>query len=238
MRLNRYIAKCGAASRRNADDLIRNGRISVNGRVTKELGFKVVCENDQVFLDGDLLIPIAEEKYILLNKPAGVLTTVTDPFRRRTVFELVPKIPGLVPVGRLDLDSEGALLLTNDGDLNFRLAHPSYKIDKIYFVRVDQPIVPKLLLRLQKGVDIGEKKYVHAGKVTQIDEFSLSMLLYEGKKRQIKRMLRILGYRVEYLFREQFAFLRCEDLESSSWRFLMQKEILRLKKLVGLIDAD
>lgn len=238
MRLNRYIAICGMASRRGADELIRNGRISINGKIVTHPGIQVVINQDKIFLDHNLLIPIVEKKYILLNKPAGVITTVTDPFGRPTVLELVPKFPGLVPVGRLDLDTEGVLLLTNDGDLNFRLTHPRYKIDKTYFVRVDQPIVPKLLSRLQEGVDIGEKKIVHAEVVKQSDQVSLLLILHEGRKRQIKKMLQVLGYQVKYLCREQFAFLRCDNVESSSWRFLNHSEILKLKKLVGLSDAN
>ncbi len=238
MRLNLYIAKCGRASRRGADELIRNGRISINGKIVNNPGIQVEVNRDKILLDDNLLSLAVEKKYVLLNKPSGVLTTVSDPFGRPTVLELVPQIPGLVPVGRLDLDTEGVLLLTNDGDLNFRLAHPRYKIDKTYFVKVDLPIVPKLLSQLHKGVDIGEKNIVRAGVVKQIDMFNLTLVLHEGRKRQIKRMLRVLGFQVKYLCREQFASLRVDNLEPSSWRFLNQREILKLKKLVGLSDAD
>jgi len=234
MRLNQYIAKCGVASRRGADELIRKGRVSINGRIVKELGSKVNNLADQVFLDNHLLEPVKENQYILLNKPTGVLTTVKDPSKKLTVMSLVPKNPGLVPVGRLDFDTEGVLLLTNDGELNYRLTHPRFKIDKIYIVKVDRPLYSSVIKRLQQSVDIGEKKPVSADKVELIDKFTIRLILHEGKKRQVRRMMQALGFTVKYLRREQFAFLRCDKLELSTWRLLNQQEVKNLKKLVEL----
>jgi pseudouridine synthase len=232
MRLNQYIARCGVTSRRGADELIRKGRISINGQIIKELGRKVNIVADKVFLDAQLLKQIDENQYVLLNKPAGVLTTVKDPSVKPTVMSLVPKIPGLVPVGRLDFDTEGVLLLTNDGELNYRLTHPRFKIDKIYLARVDRPLYPSVIKRLQQNIDIGEKKPVFADKVEWIDTCTIRLILHEGKKRQVRRMMQALGFTVQYLCREQFAFLRCDEIERSSWRLLNQQEIKNLKKLV------
>jgi len=238
MRLNRFLAKCGVASRRKADELIQAGHVQVNGQWITELGTQVDIEQDQVNLDGKPVYPAHEFVYLIFNKPARVLTTVKDSFNRPTVMKFVPKIPGLVPVGRLDYDTEGVLLFSNDGDLVFRLSHPRYQIDKIYSAHVNSLLNSEVEFFLSHGVDIGEKRLAMATEVKRLDDFHLRLTLHEGKKRQVKRMLSALGYRVISLRREQFAFLRCDDLKLSSWRFLNQLEILKLKKLVGFSNGN
>jgi 23S rRNA pseudouridine2605 synthase len=234
MRLNQYIAKCGIASRRKSDELIRSGRISVNDRIVREMGSKINEDVDQVYFDKRPIKPVRGFSYILLYKPAGVLTTVSDPFQRRTVMNLVPPVPGLVPVGRLDFDTEGVLLLTNDGELTYRLSHPRYQIDKIYFVEVDRQLSEGDIHRLQKGVDIGNKRPAKADSITKLGENQIRMSIHEGRKRQVKRMLNAIGCQVKVLRREQFAFLRCDDLEKSHWRHLKNNEIKALKKIVEI----
>ena len=154
MRLNRFLAKCGVASRRKADELIQAGHVQVNGQWITELGTQVDIEQDQVNLDGKPVYPAHEFVYLIFNKPARVLTTVKDSFNRPTVMKFVPKIPGLVPVGRLDYDTEGVLLFSNDGDLVFRLSHPRYQIDKIYSAHVNSLLNSEVEFFLSHGVDI------------------------------------------------------------------------------------
>ena len=232
MRLNLYLAKCGVASRRKADEFILSGRVSINGKIVRQLGTQIKQGKDEISFDNQLLKPISDYKIILLNKPKGFITTVSDPFNRPTVMELVPQISGLVPVGRLDFDTEGVLLLSNLGELNYRLTHPKYQIEKIYFAKLDQPVKKNTISQLQQGVDIGEKRKVRASNVTKVDSDSLKLTLHEGKKRQVKRMFQALNYRVNYLQREQFAFLNCKKMELSSWRYLTNQEINKLKKMV------
>lgn len=234
MRLNRYLAQCGVASRRKAEEFIRSGRISVNGQIIKKLAVQVDVIHDRVYLDERLIEPVGEKKYILLNKPKGVLTTVDDPFKRKTVMELIPEIPGLVPVGRLDFDTEGVILLTNDGELTFRLSHPRYEIDKIYLVTLNRAVNAADLEQLRTGVNIGDSRPARASNPVKVDERRIRLTLHEGRKRQIKRMFTALRYKVTALRREQFAFLRCDDLKPTSWRYLTREEIVKLKKIVGL----
>ncbi len=233
MRLNRYLAQCGIASRRKAEEFIRSGRISVNGQTVQKLAVQVDIRHDRICLDERLIEPAAERKYILLNKPKGVITTVDDPFKRKTVMELIPGIPGLVPVGRLDFDTEGVILLTNDGELNFRLSHPRYKIDKIYLVTLNRPVNAADLERLKKGVNIGDSRPARASNPEKVAGRRIRLTLHEGRKRQIKRMFTALRYEVTALRREQYAILRCDDLKLASWRYLTREEIVKLKKIVG-----
>ncbi len=238
MRLNRFIARCGIVSRRNADELIKAGRVRVNGQLVSELGRKITVGQDQIEIDSQLIQPVTDFVYILFNKPAGVLTTVKDSFQRATVMNFMPRVAGLVPVGRLDYDTEGVLLLSNDGDLIYRLSHPRYRIDKVYNAQVNRPLHAEVGSLLRRGVDIGEKRLALATAIERIDDYHLRLTLHEGRKRQVKRMLVELGYRVISLRREQYAFLRCDDLAVSCWRYLNQLEILTLKKLVGYSNGN
>ena len=238
MRLNRYLARCGVASRRAADELIRAGRVKLNGQVVRELGVQVIVGVDEVQVDDQPVEPHFQYSYLILNKPSGYLTTLRDPFKRKTVMQLVPDIPGLVPVGRLDKDTEGILLLTSDGELAHRLAHPRYAVPKTYRVKVNRPLRPHVLSRLREGVDIGEKQPAKADAVQVVHNQEVLVTLHSGRKREVRRMFEALGYRVVHLRRERFAFLELGDLEPGKWRELKPEQVNELKKLVGIDHGD
>jgi len=238
VRLNKFLSQAGIASRREADKMIMEGRIRVNNQVICELGYKIDDQKDRVEVSGrkakkeEILI------YLMLNKPCGCLVTLKDPFGRPTVKSLLPDIKKRVfPVGRLDYDSEGLLLLTNDGELTFRLTHPRYKIKKTYLVKVKGDPGPSKLSMLEKGIFLDRKKTAPAKIVLLESNPKKSLLkieLYEGRKREVKRMFEFIGHRVLKLARVGFAGLKLEKLKSGKWRFLKQEEIKKLKKQVGL----
>src|SRR5215216_2243568 len=185
MRLNAYLARTGVASRRGADELIKRGRVRVNG-VTGELN-TFVKEGDVVDLDGRLLVPQALA-YVLLHKPPGVVTTVRDPHGRPTVVDLVEHESRVVPVGRLDADTTGALLLTNDGDLAHRLAHPRYEVEKVYEAEVEGEPSDDALARLELGVEL-EDGHTAPARVRRLGPSRVELSIHEGRKHQVKRML-------------------------------------------------
>src|SRR6266545_7426041 len=225
MRLNVYLARTGVASRRGADELIKRGRVRVNG-VRGELN-TFVGEGDVVDLDGLLLArqPLA---YVLLHKPAGVVTTASDPHGRPTVVELVSEHAlRLVPVGRLDADTTGALLLTNDGPLAHRLAHPRYGVEKVYEAEVEGEPSDEALERLRSGVEL-EDGLTAPAEVRRIGPSKVELTLHEGRKHQVKRMLAAVGHPVTRLHRSRYAGLAVEGLEPGQWRELEPSETARL----------
>ena len=237
MQLNKYLALCGLASRRQANEIIQSGRIRVNGRQVEHLGVSVDPENDSVTLDRKPVRLKLKKKVILLNKPAKTLTTVSDDFGRKTVIDLIPLPERLYPVGRLDLDTTGVLLLTNDGDLAYRLTHPRYEIKKLYRVEVSGSLEYAAIQKLQTGVDIGDGVVVK-GEV-QVRKKSakrtvLEIQIHEGKKRQIKRMLKAVGFPVLKLERIVFAGLTVRGMERGEWRELTAAEVKRLYRMTGL----
>jgi 23S rRNA pseudouridine2605 synthase len=234
MRLNAFLARAGVASRRGADELIRAGRVRVNGQ-PGELN-TVVAKRDVVEVDG---VRVARQPlaYVLLHKPAGVVTTARDPQRRATVVELVPSEPRVVPVGRLDADSTGALLLTNDGDLAHRLAHPRYGVPKVYVAEVPGTPSRAALAALRAGVELDDGKTAPA----EVRVLSRSrrgsrveLTLHEGRKHQVKRMLEAVGHPVRLLHRSRYAGLDLEGLDEGRWRALTRSEVAELRTLVGL----
>ena len=234
MRLNAYLARAGVASRRRADDLIRDGRVLVNGR-TGELN-TVVAKHDVVEVDGERVARQALA-YVLLNKPAGVVTTARDPQGRRTVVDLVPTEPRVVPVGRLDIDTTGALLLTNDGDLAHRLAHPRYGVPKVYEVDVADSPSADALARLRDGVELDDGMTAPAlvrvmGRGTHWTRLELTM--HEGRNRQVKRMCEAVGHRVRRLRRTRYAELDVNGLAIGEARELTAREVAALRAAVGL----
>jgi 23S rRNA pseudouridine2605 synthase len=234
VRLNAYLARAGVASRRRADELIREGRVRVNGELG-ELN-TVVGGRDVVEVDGEGVArqPLA---YVLLNKPAGVVTTARDPHGRRTVVDLVPPRPRVVPVGRLDVDTTGALLLTNDGDLAYRLAHPRYGVPKVYEAEVEGAPSPEDLIRLRDGVMLEDGRTAPAGVRVVRRGMPLSCIeltLHEGRKHQVKRMCEAVGHPVRRLHRTQYAELDLEGLAPGQWRGLTPKEISALRLGVSL----
>jgi 23S rRNA pseudouridine2605 synthase len=234
VRLNAFLARAGVASRRRADELILERRVRVNGE-PGELN-SVVDENDVVEVDGRR-VEKQPLRYVLLNKPAGVLTTADDPHGRPTVVDLVSHETRVVPVGRLDVDTTGALLLTNDGELANRLAHPSFGVAKAYDVDIDGSPSPEALEVLRRGVDLedgrtapAEARIVRRGtRVTRIE-----LTLHEGRKHQVKRMCEAVGHSVRHLHRRRYAGLRLVGLEPGQWRELTDEEVAELRGSVGL----
>ena len=231
MRLNAYLARAGVASRRGADELIRAGRVRVNGE-PGELG-TYVERGDVVELDGLRLEP-EPLVYVLLHKPAGVVTTARDPQGRPTVVGLVGHERRIVPVGRLDADTTGALLLTNDGPLAHRLMHPRYEVDKVYEAEVEREPSEEALRQLREGVELEDGKTAPAG-VRLLRSSGKSSLvelqLHEGKKHQVKRMLEAVGHPVRRLHRREYAGLTLDGLGPGEWRELAPDEIARLQRL-------
>jgi len=238
MRLNAFLARAGVASRRRADELIRDGRVRVNG-ARGELN-TVVGARDVVDVDGNKVErqPLV---YILLNKPTGVVTTASDPQGRPTVVDLVSHDVRVVPVGRLDVDTSGALLLTNDGQLAHRLAHPRYGVPKVYDVDVGGSPSPDELEVLRKGVELEDGKTAPAG-VRIIRRGSrlsrLEVTLHEGRNRQVRRMCDAVGLPVQSLHRRRYAGLRLVGLRPGEWRELTPDEIAALRKLGGAEPDD
>jgi 23S rRNA pseudouridine2605 synthase len=227
MRLNAYLARTGVASRRGADELIKAGRVRVNGEPGALNTF--VEAGDRVELDGRPLAP-QRLAYVLLHKPAGVVTTARDPHRRPTVVDLVRHEARVVPVGRLDADTTGALLLTNDGPLAHRLAHPRYEVEKVYEAEVEGEPSAEALRRLREGVDLEDGRTAPA-RVRRLGPSRLELALHEGRKHQVKRMLAAVGHPVTRLHRSRYAGLTLDDLESGHWRELRPDEVARLRRL-------
>jgi 23S rRNA pseudouridine2605 synthase len=232
IRLNRYIANSGVCSRRDADEHIKNGLISVNGHLVTDLGTKVTYDDDVRFRNKKLS---AEKKvYILMNKPKDYVTTVEDPHAEHTVLELIGEgCPERVyPVGRLDKATTGVLLLTNDGDLTGKLTHPKYKRKKIYHVFLDHPFTKNDLFRLTEGIELDGETIV-ADAVSYADPEDKSQIgieLHSGQNRVIRRMFETLGYKVKKLDRVYFAGLTKKNVQRGKWRFLTDKEVSMLKR--------
>lgn len=225
MRLNAFLARSGVASRRRADELVKAGRVTVNGQPGR-LG-TMVGARDRVEVDGK---PVSRQRlrYVLLHKPAGVVTTARDPQGRPTVVELVPAEPRVVPVGRLDADTTGALLLTNDGQLAHRLAHPRYGIEKAYVADVEGDPDEDALARLRKGVELDDGPTAPA-RARLLGPGRVELVLHEGRKHQVKRMLAAVGHPVTRLHRSAYAGLTLEGLEPAGWRELTDREVELLR---------
>ena len=228
MRLNAYLARAGVASRRKADELIKAGRVTVNGEPGRLNTF--VAKHDWVELDGQ---PLARQRlaYVLLHKPAGVVTTARDPQGRPTVVDLVSGHEvRLVPVGRLDADTTGALLLTNDGELAHRLAHPRYEVEKVYEAEVEGEPSDEALRQLERGVQLDDGPTAPAD-ASRLAPSRVELAIHEGRKHQVKRMLEAVGHPVTRLHRSRYAGLTVEGLEPGEWRELEPGEVARLQSL-------
>jgi len=229
VRLNAYLARAGVASRRKADELIKAGRVTVNGAPGQLNTF--VGARDRVEVDGQ---PVSKQRlaYVLLHKPAGVVTTASDPHARRTVVELVDVPERVVPVGRLDADTTGALLLTNDGELAHMLAHPRYGVDKTYVVDVEGAPSDEALASLERGVDLEDGRTA-AARVRRLGRSRVELTIHEGRKHQVKRMLDAVGHPVVRLHRSVYAGVSADDLEPGAWRALRADEVAGLRTIVG-----
>jgi 23S rRNA pseudouridine2605 synthase len=228
--LNAYLARAGVASRRAADELIKAGRVRVNGEPGELNTF--VGSGDSVEVDGR---PVGKQRlaHLLLNKPAGVVTTARDPQGRPTVVGLVPADPRVVPVGRLDADTTGALLLTNDGQLAHRLAHPRYLVDKVYEVEVEGDPSPDALRRLEHGIDLDDGRTAPA-RVRKLGRGRIELTIREGRKHQVKRMCEAVGHPVRRLHRSRYGGLDVKGLAPGESRLLTREEVAALRRLVGL----
>lgn len=239
MRLQKFLARAGVASRRGSEDLMTAGRVTVNGEVVTELGSKVDPKVDVVCVDGREVRLSDGAVYLMLNKPAGYLTTMSDPHGRPCVAELVPtdEYPGLFPVGRLDMDTTGLLLFTTDGDMGQHLLHPKHHVSKTYRARVAGVPSERELDRLRRGITLDDGPCQPA-KVT-LDAArdgcaDVSITIAEGRKRQVKRMFSAIHHKVLKLHRDVFGPLRLGKLAQGKWRLLTDAEVAALKKATGL----
>ena len=237
MRINKYIALCGVASRRKAEELILAGRVTVNDEVMTELSYKVDEENDIVKVDDKLIKEENKLVYILLNKPEGYITTVKDQFDRPSVLDLVSDIKERVyPIGRLDYETSGLLLLTNDGDLTYKLTHPKHEVDKTYVARVKGKLTKEEIERFKTGLKIEDYTTAPAKlKVIKYDEQRDSSLLeikiHEGKNRQVRKMCKAINHPVLRLRRSAMGKIKIGNCEIGKYRYLTEDEIKYLKNL-------
>ena len=234
-RLQKFLANRGICSRRKAEEAILAGKVKVNGKLVTELGTKVNPEKDEVEYEGKQVSIQKEKVYILLNKPIGYVTTVKDQFHRQTVMDLLKQHgktlkTSVVPVGRLDMYTSGALILSNDGDFIFEVTHPKHEITKTYQVTLKGKIMQEEIEHLKKGVDIGEYVTRPAeARIMKIDEEKdisrVEIKIHEGKNRQVRRMCEAIGKKVLALHRSKIGNLDVKDLKLGEWRYLTEKEV-------------
>ncbi len=234
-RLQKYIANCGICSRRKAEELILEGKISVNGKVITELGTKINPKKDRVVYDGKEVKESKEHVYILLNKPIGYVTTLKDQFNRDSVLDLVKVEKRVVPVGRLDMYTSGALILTDDGDFVYKVTHPKHEIEKTYTVTLKGIIGKEKIEELRNGVKIDDYITKPAKvKVLKIDEEKnqtrLEIIIHEGKNRQIRRMCEAIGGKVLALHRSKIAGIGVKEIPLGKWRYLSKTEVEKILK--------
>jgi 23S rRNA pseudouridine2605 synthase len=237
-RLNKVIAMAGIASRRQAEKIISSGRVTVNGKVVIKAGSKAIWGVDTIAVDGQQLPDPPKKIYLILNKPFGYVTSLHDPQGRPIVRDLVKDVKERIyPVGRLDFDSRGLLILTNDGELSFRLMHPRYEIPKTYKVLIEGSIAPQALKRLKQGVVLDDGPVVPA-RVRLMDRQDgrsvLRITMFEGRNRQIRRMLEALGHKTLQLIRIEYGNLALGNLKVGKYRYLTITEIKTLRTSVGL----
>lgn len=239
IRLQKYLADCGVASRRKSEELILQGKVSVNGEIITELGTKIEPNKDVVTYQGKKVETSHEYVYILLNKPIGYVTTAKDQFNRDSVLDLVKTSKRLVPVGRLDMYTSGALILTNDGDFVYKVTHPKHEIDKTYTVTIHGIVKNEEVEQLRKGVEIegaGEKYLTKPArvKILKTDEEKnqsrLEITIHEGKNRQVRKMCEAVGHKVLALHRSKIAGIGVKDIPLGKWRYLKEGEIKKILK--------
>lgn len=235
-RLQKYLAEAGIASRRKCEEYILEGKVKVNGKVITTLGTKINPQKDKIEYNDKLVTKKSEEHtYILLNKPIDYVTTVKDQFNRPTVLDLIKTDKRLVPVGRLDMYTSGALILTDDGDFIYKVTHPKHEITKTYTVTLKGRITNDEVSKIAEGVDIGDFITSKAKvKILKIDEEQnksrLEITIHEGKNRQVRRMCEAIGKKVLALHRSKIGNIGVKDLKIGTWRYLKQKEVDELLK--------
>lgn len=235
MRLQKYMALCGIGSRRKCEKYIEEARVKVNGQIVTKMGYKIDPSKDKVLLDDRLISLNKDMYYVLLNKPKGVITSVKDQYNRRTVLDLLEWTgPRIYPVGRLDYNTEGLILLTNDGDLANKMTHPKYGFEKEYFCIARGHINREKIDKLKKGIDIGG--YITSPAKAKLEKYTkenseVRIVIREGRNRQVRRMFDSIGHPIIYLRRERIGEIGIGDLKTGEWRFLEDKEINILKDL-------
>jgi 23S rRNA pseudouridine2605 synthase/16S rRNA pseudouridine516 synthase len=240
MRLNKFLSTAGIVSRRKADQLIAEGRVSVNGTVVTLLGVKIDPGKDQVFADGKQVLILDEPVYVLFNKPKDCITTMSDERGRPTVLKYVQTRERVFPVGRLDRNTTGVLLLTNDGEFANALMRPASIVNKAYKVTLTEPVKPEHLRQLSGGIRLSDGKTspaeVHL--LPRSKNMAVGIVIHEGKNRQIHRMFEALGYEIEKLDRVGYGGLTYEGLKRGEWRYLRKSEVRRLKESAGLGESS
>jgi len=238
MRINKYIALSGVASRRHADNMILQGRVKINGQTVAKLGIQVQENNDVIEVDGKVVSPKTGAYYLMMNKPPGCLVSAKDPHHKKLVTSLLKNYKGKVfPVGRLDYDSSGLLFFTNDGQLAFRLSHPRYKVEKTYEVECKGIITDSALKKLQNGIMLedGLTSPAKTNLVRRNETLSVvHITIHEGRKRQLRRMFKTVGYSVQNLKRISYGNLTLGNLDEGKFVLINQTTLLALKALVGL----
>lgn len=235
-RLQKYLANCGVASRRKCEELILQRKVKVNGKLVTELGTKINPEKDVIEFENKKVIENSKKVYILLNKPIGYVTTADDQFGRDKVLDLVKIKERIVPVGRLDMYTSGALILTNDGDFVYKVTHPKHEIEKTYTVTIKGIVQDEEVEQLRQGVQIDD--YITKPARVKIlktdvekDISRLEITIHEGKNRQVRKMCEAVGRKVLALHRSKIGSIGVKDLELGKWRFLTQKEIEKLTNI-------
>ncbi|HUX86986.1 MAG TPA: pseudouridine synthase [Chloroflexota bacterium] len=234
-RLQKVLAAAGISSRRHAENLITAGRVAVNGAIVTQLGTRVT-PTDRIAVDGKLISRTPHYTYIMLNKPVGVLSTAHDERGRPSVVDLVRASQRVYPVGRLDLDSEGLLLLTNNGELTHRILHPRHELPREYYVWTIPPPSDNQIAQLRQGVEIDHWR-THPAEVTRRPGGALSMIIHEGHKRQVRLMCNVVGLTVNRLQRVRLGPVKLGSLKSGEWRELRPEELVALEEAVGMTEA-
>ncbi len=233
MRINKFLSQCGFGSRRKVEELITDGLVTVNGQPCMDLATDIDTEHDTVNVRGKNAVLDREYFYIIMNKPKHYIVTADDPFERRTVFDLLPEFKGrLFPIGRLDYDSEGLMLLTNDGEFAQMIMHPSRKIPKTYRVRIKGTLDEKQIMRLRRGIELDDGPTMPARvfvRETHASSMVLKMVIVEGRNRQIRRMIEAVGAEVTALKRTQIGNVKLGKIPQGMWRFLEPNEIRSLR---------
>ncbi|MEK7249741.1 MAG: pseudouridine synthase [Bacteroidota bacterium] len=238
IRINRYISMCGVASRRKADELVLEGKVEVNGRVMTDLGTKINPHRDKVFVNGKQVAQVHDNIYLVMNKPKDAITTLSDEKGRTTVMSLVKSKQRVYPSGRLDRNTTGVLLLTNDGDFANRLMHPKFEIPKSYQVTLETALTQEHAAQLRKGTKLEDGKTAPAevyiipgGKGKEV-----GIVIHEGRNRQVRRMFESLGYEVKKLDRVAYGPITREGLSKGETRSLTKSEVRRLKEMAGIVS--
>lgn len=239
IRLNKFLALAGIGSRRSNDELILSGDVKVNGKVVQVLGVKVNPHRDRITVRGNQVFVEEKLVYLLLNKPKDTITTVKDEKGRTTVMDLVKIKERIFPIGRLDRNTTGVLLMTNDGELANALLHPKFDVEKVYHVRLDHGILDEHVKRLREGVrlDDGIAKVSYVETLKKSKRTELYVAISEGKNREVRRMFETLRYDVKKLDRISFAGITTTGVSRGKWRKLQHKEVEHLKKVAGLLSS-